>query len=88
MRLIVTRVAELVDDDHTDYFRAHGFPDQMAIVMPLLNEQDQPPSQDEIDSNNEMITNVMKDVRVACSKLVDGLPPDPPPPPPPPPGSL
>lgn len=79
---------ELVDDDHSDYYRNHGFPDQMDIVMPLLDEQDQPPSQDQIDSINEMVTNYMKDVRVVCSKLVDGLPPNPPPPPPPPSGSL
>ena len=61
----------------------------MAIIMPLsgfLGVDE--PSQDEIDSTNEAVTNVMKDVRVFCAKLADGLPPDPPPPPPPGPGTL
>ena len=79
-------VTQLVDDDGSPYFTAHGFPDQCDIIMPLMGGD--PPSQDSIDSMNEEVTNEMKNVRMVCNKLVDGLPPAPPAPPPPPPGTL
>ena len=77
LRQCVEWVDLLTDNDGTDYYRQHGFPDFVDLVHSLM-PADSALTQDDVDGKNREIAYVLAGVRIVFAKVASGFPAAPP----------